>query len=325
MKLKHEFSIDLATGHSRTTKKWRNRHWLWSELVERCSKTQRTNETAAEYARMNREEQSNVKDVGGFVGGYLSQGVRKNANVLYRSVATLDIDYGTLNVWEDFTCAFNFKAAAGGIMGYAFATVIRKGMARGVFSNEAGLGSSVIAHSASEVREPVKQGLWGVFEVFFDTFIICTLSALMMLTTLDLNALTGAENDTETAILVFSQNFSGFGIVVFTIILPMFAFTTILAWSYYGEKATEFVFQKLGVKGQKIAADVVEIKPPGNKSADLLGISFYDLAFGIAVRLARKGIVVDEILSGVPQIHTKRFVARRVELFFGSDAVLIND
>ena len=152
-----------------------------------------------------------------------------------------------------FTCAFNFKAAAGGIMGYAFATVIRKGMARGVFSNEAGLGSSVIAHSASEVREPVKQGLWGVFEVFFDTFIICTLSALMMLTTLDLNALTGAENDTETAILVFSQNFSGFGIVVFTIILPMFAFTTILAWSYYGEKATEFVFQKLGRKGQKIA------------------------------------------------------------------------
>ena len=110
MKLKHEFSIDLATGHSRTTKKWRNRHWLWSELVERCSKTQRTGETAAEYARMNREEQSNVKDVGGFVGGYLSQGVRKNANVLYRSVATLDIDYGTLNVWDDFTMAFNFAA-----------------------------------------------------------------------------------------------------------------------------------------------------------------------------------------------------------------------
>ena len=77
--------------------------------------------------------------------------------------------------------------------------------------------------------------------------------------------------------------------------------------------------------GQNVSADVVEIKSPGNKSADLLGISFYDLAFGIAVRLARKGIVVDEILSGVPQIHTKRFIARRVELFFGSDAVLIND
>ena len=98
MKLKNDFIIDLATGHSRTTKKWRNRHWKWSELLERCSQTQRTNETAAEYARMSREEQSNVKDVGGFVGGYLSQGTRKNANVLYRSVATLDIDYGTLEV-----------------------------------------------------------------------------------------------------------------------------------------------------------------------------------------------------------------------------------
>ena len=110
MKLKNDFIIDLATGHSRTTKKWRNRHWKWSELLERCSQTQRTNETAAEYARMSREEQSNVKDVGGFVGGYLSQGTRKNANVLYRSVATLDIDYGTLEVWDDFTMAFGFAA-----------------------------------------------------------------------------------------------------------------------------------------------------------------------------------------------------------------------
>ena len=66
-----------------------------------------------------------------------------------------------------FKYAFGYRAAAGGIFGYAFSQVIRKGMARGVFSNEAGLGSSVIAHSASETREPVKQGLWGIFEVFF--------------------------------------------------------------------------------------------------------------------------------------------------------------
>lgn len=110
MKLKHDFTIDLATGHSRTSKKWRNRHWQWSELLERCSKTQRTGETAAEYARMSREEQSNVKDVGGFVGGYLAEGVRKNTNVLYRTVATLDIDYGTPDVWDDFTMAFGFAA-----------------------------------------------------------------------------------------------------------------------------------------------------------------------------------------------------------------------
>lgn len=110
IKLKYDFTIDLATAHSRISKKWRNRHWQWSELLERCSETRRTAETAAEYARMTREEQSNVKDVGGFVGGYLSGGVRKNTNVMYRSVATLDIDYGTPNVWEDFQMAFGFAA-----------------------------------------------------------------------------------------------------------------------------------------------------------------------------------------------------------------------
>lgn len=110
IRLNNDFSIDLATAHSRIAKKWRNRHWLWSELLQRCSETKRTGETAAEYARMSKEEQSNVKDVGGFVGGYLSGGIRKNANIMYRTVATLDIDYGTVNVWDDFTMAFGFAA-----------------------------------------------------------------------------------------------------------------------------------------------------------------------------------------------------------------------
>ena len=158
-----------------------------------------------------------------------------------------------------FGNAFNFKAAGGGIFGYAFAQTIKKGMARGVFSNEAGLGSSVIAHSASETKEPVKQGLWGVFEVFFDTFIICTFTALMMLTTVDVNALTGAEGDTATALAMFTNNFGVFGTVTFSVILPLFAFTTIMAWSYYGEKATAFCFQWLGEKGQKIAVVAFKI------------------------------------------------------------------
>ena len=110
IRLNNDFSIDLATAHSRIAKKWRNRRWLWSELLQRCSETKRTGETAAEYARMSKEEQSNIKDVGGFVGGYLSGGIRKNANVMYRTVATLDIDYGTVNVWDDFTMAFGFAA-----------------------------------------------------------------------------------------------------------------------------------------------------------------------------------------------------------------------
>src|SRR5574344_753327 len=110
IKLINDFAIDLADAHTRTAKKWRNRQWQWSELLERCAKTMRTGETAAEYTRLNREDQSNIKDVGGFVGGYLNGGTRKNANVKYRSVATLDIDYGTQNVWDDFTMSFSFAA-----------------------------------------------------------------------------------------------------------------------------------------------------------------------------------------------------------------------
>ena len=139
-----------------------------------------------------------------------------------------------------FSKAFNFQAAGGGILGYSFSQVIKKGMARGVFSNEAGLGSSVIAHSASETREPVKQGLWGVFEVFFDTFIICTLTALMFLTTYDMTALSGDMEDSVMSMSMFTQNFGTLGTIVFSLILPLFAFTTILAWSYYGEKAIDF-------------------------------------------------------------------------------------
>ncbi len=143
-----------------------------------------------------------------------------------------------------FKDAFKMEAAAGGVVGYAFSMTIKKGMARGVFSNEAGLGSSVIAHSASETREPVKQGLWGIFEVFFDTFVICTLTALMFLTTFDVTneALVGAD-DSAVALQMFSENFGTFGMICFAIILPLFAFTTIMAWSYYGEKAAEFCFK----------------------------------------------------------------------------------
>lgn len=148
-----------------------------------------------------------------------------------------------------FKNAFGMKQAAGGVLGYTFSVVIKKGMARGVFSNEAGLGSSVIAHSASETREPVKQGLWGVFEVFFDTFIICTLTALMFITS-NYDMLTetpaaqlAALDDSTMALSMFTDSFGTFGTVAFCIILPLFAFTTIMAWAYYGEKACEFCFK----------------------------------------------------------------------------------
>ena len=164
-----------------------------------------------------------------------------------------------------FKNMFSFKAAIGGFSGYVFAQIIRRGLARGIFSNEAGLGSSVIAHSASETREPVKQGLWGVFEVFFDTFVICTMTALVVLVTFGDQV--GMENvlyklnadgslyytDTAVSMMAFQDTFKVFGTVVYAVIIPLFAFTTILAWSYYGEKSIDFLFRKTGDKGRKIA------------------------------------------------------------------------
>ncbi len=161
-----------------------------------------------------------------------------------------------------FKNIFSFEAAVGGFAGYAFAQIIQKGLARGVFSNEAGLGSSVIAHSASQTREPVKQGLWGIFEVFFDTFIICTLTALVVLVSFgdDLTTLYGGGYvDTQVSMMAFEGIFGTFGTIVYSTIIPLFAFTTILAWSYYGEKSIDFLFRKAGEKARFIARTVFKV------------------------------------------------------------------
>lgn len=165
-----------------------------------------------------------------------------------------------------FKNIFTFQSAVAGFGGYAFAQIIQKGLARGVFSNEAGLGSSVIAHSASAEREPVKQGFWGIFEVFFDTFIICTLTALVILVSFgsesgQANVLYSSESISTTVVSMraFERVFGTIGTIIYAAIIPLFALTTILAWSYYGEKCVQFLFQKTGAKGQKIASIVFKV------------------------------------------------------------------
>ncbi len=161
-----------------------------------------------------------------------------------------------------FKNAFSFKSVAIGTGSYAFSQIIQKGLARGVFSNEAGLGSSVIAHSASETREPVKQGLWGIFEVFFDSFVVCTLTAIVVLIAYghDETALySGALIDTQMSMMAFEKTYGLFGRIVYATIIPLFAFTTILAWSYYGEKSVDFLFRKTGATGRKIATTVFKV------------------------------------------------------------------
>ena len=108
--LNHNQEIDIATARKRYSKKWRNRRTTWQDVLNRCAETRRTDESMKEYLRMSREEQSDIKDVGGFVGGYLAGGVRKTGSVIYRSLVTLDIDYGRPDVWEEFTLQFNCAA-----------------------------------------------------------------------------------------------------------------------------------------------------------------------------------------------------------------------
>ena len=147
-----------------------------------------------------------------------------------------------------FTTAFKPVAAAGGGIGYLISVVVTQGFKRGVFSNEAGLGSSVMVHSNSNVKEPVTQGMWGIFEVFADTMVVCTMTALVVLTSGVYNLDTGTLADGMTdATLVASAfdsvfSFGGIGSKFIAIAMFLFAFTTVLGWSHYGSKAWEYLF-----------------------------------------------------------------------------------
>lgn len=141
-----------------------------------------------------------------------------------------------------FTHAFTPSAAEGGFAGAAVWAAIRFGVARGVFSNEAGLGSAPIAHAAAETKGPVNQGLIAMLGTFIDTIIVCSITGLAIIAS---GAWTSGESGAALTSLAFETSLPGFGGYLIAISLSIFAFTTILGWSYYGEKCMEFLF---GVK-----------------------------------------------------------------------------
>ena len=138
-----------------------------------------------------------------------------------------------------FTSAFSPVAAVGGFAGATIRTAIQNGVARGVFSNESGLGSAPIAAAAAKTNEPVEQGLISMTGTFIDTLIICTLTGLTILVT---GVWSGDLNGVALTQSAFSTVFSYFGPALLTIFLVLFAFTTILGWNYYGERCFEFLF-----------------------------------------------------------------------------------
>lgn len=140
--------------------------------------------------------------------------------------------------------AFKPIAATGGFAGAAVSQAIRFGVARGVFSNESGLGSAPIAHAAAKTNDPVRQGLIAMTGVFFDTIVICTLTALVILTT---GAWTTGLTSSALTYSAFQTGLSGAGGYIVTIGLAVFAYSTMIGWAYYGEECIEYI---LGLKAR---------------------------------------------------------------------------
>jgi len=135
--------------------------------------------------------------------------------------------------------AFTGTAAAGGFAGSTVWIAIRMGVARGVFSNEAGLGSAPIAHAAAQTDNPVRQGTIAMLGTFIDTLIICTMTALVIILTGVWNS---GENGAQLSTLAFNTGLHGYGGYIVAFGLSIFAFSTILGWSYYSERCAEFIF-----------------------------------------------------------------------------------
>ncbi len=149
-------------------------------------------------------------------------------------------------------CAFTPQGVAGGASGYAVSAALRYGVARGVFTNEAGVGSSAMAHAAADVNSPAQEGYWGIFEVFFATILVCGVTALCILTSgvydpklaltaIREGAVTGAMTGAPLSAAAFATVFGERGSLIVAVCLLLFAFTSLLGWSYYGERGLAYL------------------------------------------------------------------------------------
>ena len=216
-----------------------------------------------------------------------------------------------------FEGAFALKAAGGGIVGYGMKLAIEQGMKRGVFSNEAGLGSSVMVHSNSNVKEPVRQGMWGIFEVFADTMIVCTLTAFVVLSSglVDLETGVAAAEYSGVALTkanvvstVFTMYFGKLGGAFVAIAIMLFAYSTVLGWSHYGSKACEYLF---GTKSTMVYRVIFVIATFGGAvMGENLAWDIADTLNGMMMIPNLIGVIV---LSPIVYRITKNYVNRKIK------------
>ena len=216
-----------------------------------------------------------------------------------------------------FEGAFALKAAGGGIVGYGMKLAIEQGMKRGVFSNEAGLGSSVMVHSNSNVKEPVRQGMWGIFEVFADTMIVCTLTAFVVLSSGLVDLETGvavaeysgvALTKANVVSTVFTMYFGKLGGAFVAIAIMLFAYSTVLGWSHYGSKACEYLF---GTKSTMVYRVIFVIATFGGAvMGENLAWDIADTLNGMMMLPNLIGVIV---LSPIVYRITKNYVNRKIK------------
>ncbi len=193
-----------------------------------------------------------------FVGLILFGGIQRIANFAGNVVPVMALLYiiGSVVIvvlyWDQLlptlslivNAAINPNAAAGGVLGATVKEAVRYGIARGLFSNEAGMGSTPHAHAVAKVKHPAEQGLVAMVGVFIDTVIICTLTALVVIMT------DAHKTDLEASAITqegFARGLGEFGIPFIAVCLLFFAFTTILGWAYFGEVNVRFLFGEKGV------------------------------------------------------------------------------
>lgn len=255
-------------------------------------------------------------------------GIKRIASVTEKLVPFMVVVYilGTLTIFiinigkigdvfgAIFRFAFDFKAAMGGAIGLTVSKAVTMGFKRGVFSNEAGLGSSVMVHSTSNVKEPVMQGMWGIFEVFADTIVVCTLTAFSILSSGLIDLSTGLKLTSVDAsglvAQVFSNTYGALGGYFVAIAILLFAFSTVLGWSIYGTKSWEYLFGTRSTVIYKIvfvAMIIVSAVIP--KSLAQLPWDISDTFNGLMLLPNLIGVLS---LSGLVYSITKNYVDRKI-------------
>ena len=200
-----------------------------------------------------------------------------------------------------FTNAFTGTAAVGGFSGTVMMQAIRYGVARGIFSNEAGLGSAPIAHAAATTDHPVRQGMWGVFEVFMDTIVICSITALSIMVT---GVWESGESGAVLSVMAFNTGLPGVGKYIVSVGLILFAYSTILGWEYYGERCLEYLFGTKPIFAYRILWVVMVVV------GAIGGLTFmWDLADTLNALMAFPNLVAVLMLSPVVFKLTKEFFA----------------